>query len=86
MIKDVVKGFYRGARHGVLTSKQGRNFYKGTRTGSTGHHTRHGTYVIEWDKVRTFVVPDLTNFKLKPYVSYSVPETSTPVPKPEDFI
>ncbi|PVU97189.1 hypothetical protein BB561_000694 [Smittium simulii] len=86
MLKDIIKGLHRGAKHGVLTAKQGRNFYKGNRTGSTGHHTIHGRYIIEWDKVRTYVVPDLTDCKLKPYVSHNAKYLQEPIPKPEDFL
>jgi hypothetical protein len=27
-----------------------------------GRHTKRGGYLIDWNKVRTFVVPDLTDF------------------------
>ena len=41
-----------------LTTKDiKKGFYKGTRTGSMGRHTKYGGYVIEWKKVRTYVVP-----------------------------
>lgn len=43
-----------------LTTKQaskGGGYYKGTRTGPMGRHTKHGGYVLHWDKVRTYVVP-----------------------------
>jgi hypothetical protein len=26
-----------------------------------GRHTNNGGYLVDWDKVRTFVVPDLEN-------------------------
>lgn len=29
-----------------------------------GRHTKRGGYFIEWEKVRAFVVPDLTDFKV----------------------
>ena len=50
----------------ALTTKQtNKGFYKGTGTGSTGRHTKHGGYIIEWEKVRTYVVPkDLKDFKV----------------------
>jgi large subunit ribosomal protein L41 len=35
-----------------------KGFYKGTGSGSMGDHTKHGGYIINWDKVRTYVVPD----------------------------
>ena len=42
-----------------LTTKQVNNgFYKGTGSGAMGRHTKHGGYVIEWKKVRTYVVPE----------------------------
>ncbi|OMH85907.1 54S ribosomal protein L27, mitochondrial [Zancudomyces culisetae] len=73
MIKDIVTGVCRGAKRGVLTSKQGRNFYKGNRSGSMGRHTKHGSYVIDWSK-------------LKPYVSHRTPKISSPMPTPEEFL
>lgn len=30
-----------------------------------GKHTRYGRYVIDWNKVRDFVVPDLTGFTVR---------------------
>ncbi|KAI2472913.1 mitochondrial ribosomal protein L27-domain-containing protein [Annulohypoxylon bovei var. microspora] len=60
-----------------LTTKDvNKGFYKGTRTGSMGRHTKHGGYVIDWTKVRTFVVPaNLDNFKLTPFVTKMVHRT-----------
>ncbi|KAL8793564.1 MAG: hypothetical protein Q9195_003826 [Heterodermia aff. obscurata] len=44
-------------------------FYKGNRTGSMGRHTKGGGYMIEWRKVRTYVVPaNLADFQLTPFV------------------
>ena len=49
-----------------LTTKDvNKGFYKGNRTGSMGRHTKYGGYVVEWDKVRTYVVPDLKDFKVR---------------------
>lgn len=49
-----------------MTTKQtNKGFYKGTGSGSMGRHTEHGGYIIEWDKVRTYVVPGgLEGFKV----------------------
>ncbi|PQE12227.1 50S ribosomal 27 protein [Rutstroemia sp. NJR-2017a BVV2] len=57
-----------------LTTKQAnKGFYKGTGTGSTGRHTQHGGYIIEWDKVRTYVVPqNLKDTKLTPFVTRKI--------------
>ncbi|KAJ5364007.1 uncharacterized protein N7496_009720 [Penicillium cataractarum] len=54
-----------------LTTKQvNGGYYKGTRTGSMGYFDPKGNYVIDWKKVRTYVVPeDLDTFKLTPFVS-----------------
>jgi len=49
-----------------LTTKQvGGGYYKGNRVGSMGHFDHKGNYVIDWKKVRTYVVPeDLDSFKV----------------------
>ncbi|KAJ2063968.1 60S ribosomal protein L27, mitochondrial [Coemansia sp. S146] len=69
-MQEVIRGIFRGAKRGVMTAKKGRNFYKGNRTGSMGSHTKHGKYVVDLGKVRTYVVPDLTGCELRPYVSH----------------
>jgi large subunit ribosomal protein L41 len=50
----------------ALTTKQtNKGYYKGTGTGSTGTHTKHGGYIIDWNKVRTYVVPEnVKDFKV----------------------
>ena len=55
-------------RHLALTTKDvNKGFYKGNRTGSMGRHTKYGGYIIEWDKVRTYVVPEnLAKCKVRP--------------------
>ncbi|KAF9916061.1 hypothetical protein BX616_004716 [Lobosporangium transversale] len=72
----ITRCIMRGASRQQLTAKRGRNHYKGTGSGSMGRHTKRGRYVIEWEKVRSFVVPDLTDFKLLPYVSRSTQKTT----------
>jgi large subunit ribosomal protein L41 len=58
---------FRRIRRLALTTKQtNKGFYKGTGSGSTGRHTQHGGYIIEWPKVRTYVVPkNLKDFKAR---------------------
>ncbi|KAG0189673.1 hypothetical protein DFQ28_003101 [Apophysomyces sp. BC1034] len=58
----VLRALPRGAGRTQLTSKRGHNFYKGTGSGAMGRHTKRGGYIIDWNKVRTFVVPDLEGF------------------------
>ncbi|CAL5092231.1 unnamed protein product [Urochloa decumbens] len=54
----------------ILSSKRApRDYYKGKNCKPTGFHTRKGGYVIVDEKLPRFMVPDLTDFKLKPYVS-----------------
>jgi len=51
-----------------LTTKQvNGGYYKGNRTGSMGYFAKNGSYVIDWKKVRTYVVPEnLDEFKVSP--------------------
>ncbi|KAL2115934.1 hypothetical protein VTJ04DRAFT_10189 [Mycothermus thermophilus] len=57
-----------------LTTKDvNKGYYKGTGTGSMGRHTKHGGYIIDWNKVRTYVCPPLEGFKLTPFVTKKVP-------------
>lgn len=53
----------RALRRLALTTKQAnKGFYKGTGSGSMGAHTKWGGYKIDWEKVRTYKVPDLADF------------------------
>ncbi|RKF66031.1 54S ribosomal protein L27, mitochondrial [Golovinomyces cichoracearum] len=58
----------------ALTTKQtNKGFYKGTGSGSMGEHTKHGGFIIRWEKVRTYVPPEnLKDFKLTPFVTKKV--------------
>ncbi|KAF9876259.1 hypothetical protein CkaCkLH20_06202 [Colletotrichum karsti] len=58
-------------RHVRLTTKDvNKGFYKGNRTGPTGKHTKYGGYIIQFHKVRTYVVPKgLKACQLTPFVS-----------------
>ncbi len=57
---------FRRLRRLALTTKQvNGGYYKGTGSGSMGWHTKHGGYIIDWRKVRTYVVPEnLEKFKV----------------------
>lgn len=55
----------RAVRRLALSTKQaGKDYYKGTGTGSMGSHTKWGTYILDVKKMRTYVVPDLTGFEV----------------------
>lgn len=54
----------------ILNSKRGpRNFYKGKGVKNTGKSTSKGGFEVMSERLPNFVVPDLTDVKLKPYVS-----------------
>ncbi|CAL5188554.1 unnamed protein product [Lathyrus oleraceus] len=62
----------------ILSPKRApRGFYKGKNCQPTGFHTRKGGYVVLQEKLPNYVVPDLTGFKLKPYVSQCPLEANT---------
>ncbi|OQS07049.1 hypothetical protein THRCLA_20228 [Thraustotheca clavata] len=65
-----------------LTSKRAnRRFYKGKGCRNEGVHGKLGGYRMDLTKMLELEVPDLTGFKLKPYVSPLV--SRVPVaPKP----
>lgn len=55
----------RALRRLRLTTKQaGKDYYKGHGTGAMGRHTKHGGYIVDRAKVRTYVCPDLTGFRV----------------------
>ncbi|XVF36660.1 hypothetical protein REPUB_Repub19eG0076400 [Reevesia pubescens] len=62
----------------ILSSKRApRDYYKGKNCKPTGFHTRKGGYVLMQEKLPNYVVPDLTDFELKPYVSQCPREVKT---------
>ncbi|XP_061353396.1 uncharacterized protein LOC133298161 [Gastrolobium bilobum] len=62
----------------ILSPKRApRGYYKGKNCTPTGFHTRKGGYVLVQEKLPNYVVPDLTDFKLKPYVSQCPREVNT---------
>jgi hypothetical protein len=57
--------YKRVARHTLSTKQTNKGYYKGTGSGSMGTHTKHGGFIVDWDKVRTYVVPqNLKDFKV----------------------
>eukprot|EP00118_Oscarella_pearsei_P025599 m.308445 g.308445 ORF g.308445 m.308445 type:complete len:102 (+) comp44015_c0_seq1:50-355(+) len=84
---NVIRGLIRGARRGNMTSKRGnRTFYKGRGAKSTGYHTSKGNFIVQKQKVPEFVVPDLTGFQLRPYVSYKTPKIKCSPLTVQDFL
>jgi hypothetical protein len=51
----------------------------GTGSGAMGRHTKRGGYLIDWNKVRTYVVPDLTDFNVS--VNFSFNSFALNIPK-----
>ncbi|KAK3241801.1 hypothetical protein CYMTET_48462 [Cymbomonas tetramitiformis] len=73
---EIIRPFLQFARNAprtgykVLNSKRGnKNFYKGKRVPPVGRHTRKGGYQLIGWKLPEYVVPDLTNCELKPFMS-----------------
>ncbi|EFX03331.1 50S ribosomal protein 27 [Grosmannia clavigera kw1407] len=79
---DILLRPYRKLRLTVKDINKG--YYKGTRTGSMGRHTKRGGYVIEYEKVRTYVVPGLTEFKLTPFITKRIRPTFGVYPGSEE--
>lgn len=83
MALGILTQFLRGGRAvprtgiKILTSKRGpRNYYKGKGCKPTGRHTSKGGYVLMDEKLPRYIVPDLTNCKLLPYVAHDTPEVA----------
>ncbi len=67
--------FRKSLRLDPLTSKRAnRRFYKGKGCRNEGRHGRKGRYIVNSDKLLDIEAPDLSDFELKPYVSYLVPD------------
>lgn len=61
-----------------MSSKQGnKHYYKGKGCNSIGYVSRKGRFVVDPYKVVHFVVPNLADCKLQPYVSYKSPKQTT---------
>lgn len=65
-----------GSKRHQLTSKQGnKHFYKGTRSSGVGKLNNAGNYIVDWSKVRTYVVPaDISLSGLNALVSPNTPQ------------
>lgn len=65
-----------GSKRHALTTKQGnKHFYKGTGSSGVGKLNNAGNYIVNWSKVRTYVVPaDMYLSNLKPLVSPKSPQ------------
>ncbi|GAX10481.1 hypothetical protein FisN_21Lh179 [Fistulifera solaris] len=58
----------------VLTTKRAhKGFYKGNGATKEGRLTSKGKFIVDPLRRLELVVPDLTGFKLKPYIARSVP-------------
>lgn len=62
--------YYKGTYNIFFTKSHSTPFsicwfvHTGTGSGAMGRHTKRGGYLIDWNKVRTYVVPDLTDFNV----------------------
>jgi len=76
-VRDMSKFLSRAAKKRIpLHAKMaGKGFYKGK--GGTKEGTfsgRAGRFVLDRDRMLELIVPDLSNFKLKPYIASTVPK------------
>ncbi|CAN0112552.1 unnamed protein product, partial [Discosporangium mesarthrocarpum] len=56
-----------------LTSKKGnKNYYKGKGARKEGHLNSKGRFIVDPSLRLEIMAPDLTDFKLKPYVAKTV--------------
>lgn len=65
-----------GSKRHPLTTKQGnKHYYKGTGSAGYGKLNQYGQFIVDWAKVRTYVVPaDLHSTDLKALVSPHTPQ------------
>lgn len=80
LLGEVTRGLVRGAdRMSAWTSKRGpRTFFKSRGCKVFGNITSSRKFRLVKDQVPVLMVPDLTGFKLKAYVSYRAPAGSEP--------
>ncbi|XP_054854189.1 39S ribosomal protein L41, mitochondrial [Eublepharis macularius] len=80
LLGELTRGLVRGAdRTAAWTSKRGpRTFSKSRGTKVVGYLTCSRKFKFVPEMMPKLVVPDLTGFKLRPYVSYRAPAGSEP--------
>ncbi|XP_019396070.1 PREDICTED: 39S ribosomal protein L41, mitochondrial [Crocodylus porosus] len=80
LLAELTRGLVRGAdRMAEFTSKCGSRFHKkGRGIKGMGFKVKGRRFRLIQEMIPEFVVPDLTGFKLKPYVSYKAPEGEEP--------
>eukprot|EP00039_Didymoeca_costata_P006585 m.91564 g.91564 ORF g.91564 m.91564 type:complete len:132 (+) comp13308_c0_seq3:260-655(+) len=77
-IMGVQTTILRGAKRGVMSPKKGnKQYFKGTGANTPGFITRKGRFRVDPYKVVRFIVPDLNDFNLKPYVSHKCPKQNS---------
>mmetsp|Transcript_11583 Transcript_11583/g.17813 ORF Transcript_11583/g.17813 Transcript_11583/m.17813 type:complete len:103 (+) Transcript_11583:76-384(+) len=56
-----------------LTTKRARKgYYKGKGSTKEGHLTSKSKFIVNWNKRLELIVPNLEDFKLKPYIASTV--------------
>ncbi|KAJ3280016.1 hypothetical protein HK104_000989 [Borealophlyctis nickersoniae] len=74
---NVIRCLHRGQKHKVFTTKDGDKSYK---------MKKGDGYIVEPWRVRQYIVPDLSDFKLTPYVSPKADKyVRVPEAKPIDY-
>ena len=57
-----LRGLYRKMR--LTTKDMNKGFYRGSRTGTVGKHTKYGGFKLDFKKVRSYACPSLDGFKV----------------------
>uniref|UniRef100_A0A8C8SXT6 Mitochondrial ribosomal protein L41 n=1 Tax=Pelusios castaneus TaxID=367368 RepID=A0A8C8SXT6_9SAUR len=80
LLTNITRGLVRGAdRMAEFTSKRGNKYHnKGRGAKKLGYVTLNKKFIKIKEMVPEFVVPDLTGFKLKPYISFQTPKGTAP--------
>mmetsp|Transcript_16894 Transcript_16894/g.21372 ORF Transcript_16894/g.21372 Transcript_16894/m.21372 type:complete len:111 (+) Transcript_16894:92-424(+) len=62
-------------RRPLTTKRAGKGYYKGKGSTTQGSFRgKAGRYVLDRSRMLELVIPDLTGFKLKPYIGKNVPK------------
>lgn len=59
-------------RFPMTTKRANKNYYKGNGCRTEGHLTSKGRFLRDPEMCTELVVPDLTGFKLRPYIAHGI--------------
>eukprot|EP01135_Chromosphaera_perkinsii_P008463 Nk52_evm31s1360 gene=Nk52_evmTU31s1360 len=81
---QMVRGATRRIRY---TGKWGnKQYYKGVGCKPTGYHKKNGGYQVLPNRVPAYIVPDMTDCKLKPYLPKNLEAPKVNPPTKDDYL